>query len=63
MCESEVYVKNKGKLEKIMDEVVFIDVKQNKIFLSKMFDESKELEGYKVISIDLLNHKIILEKT
>jgi len=63
MCESEVYVKSKGKVEKIMDEVVFIDVKQNKIFLSKMFDESKELEGYKIISIDLLNHKIILEKT
>ncbi len=75
MCESEIYLieKNKEimadkgtewneKTEKIMGEVVFVNVEGNKISLSKMFGEEKELNGYRIVTIDLLNHRILIEK-
>ncbi len=64
MCESEVYIIQKGNeiMEKFMDEVVFVNVDNNKITFGKMFGEEKELTGYNIVTIDLLNHKILIEK-
>jgi len=64
MCESEAYIIHKGTKvpEKFMDEVVFVNVEGNKISLSKMFGEQKKLNDYKIAAIDLLNHRIIIEK-
>jgi len=64
MCESEVYIINKESdiTEKFMDEVVFVHIANDKITFGKLFGEEKELNGYKIAAIDLLNHKILIEK-
>ncbi|MDI6730539.1 MAG: CooT family nickel-binding protein [Candidatus Altarchaeum sp.] len=64
MCESEIYVIHKGNeiMEKFMDEVVFVNIDDDKIRFGKMFEEEKELIGYKIVAIDLLNHRILIEK-
>jgi len=64
MCESEIYIIHKGTevMEKFMDEVVFVNVDNDKITFGKMFGEEKDLTGYKIMAIDLLNHRIIIQK-
>lgn len=61
MCESDIYIKGKEG-ERFMDGVWFVDVDGDKITFRKMFGEEKELKGYRIVKVDLLNHKILVER-
>lgn len=56
MCESKVLLK--GKV--LMEDVIKVIIKDDKIEIYDILGNSKELKA-KVVEIDLLGHKIVLE--
>lgn len=61
MCESTAYFKTNGGLEKIMENVVFIQPEENGVFIEDILGEQKLVDGY-LSEIKLLDHKIIIAK-
>ncbi len=61
MCESTAYFKTNDGLEKIMENVVFIQPEKNGVFIEDILGEQKLVEGY-LSEIKLLDHKIIIAK-
>ena len=61
MCESTAYFKTNDGLEKIMENVIFIQPEENGVFIEDILGEQKLVEGY-LSEIKLLDHKIIIAK-
>ena len=61
MCEAKAYVKQNDKLELLMEDVIDITPQGEKLILTDILGKSQTFEG-KIISIGLLDHKVILEK-
>jgi len=61
MCESNAYLVQDGREELLLEDVVLIQPEGKKILLTGIFGE-RELIDAKIKTIDLLHHKIILEK-
>jgi len=61
MCESNAYLVQGGREELLLEDVVLIRPEGEKILLTGIFGE-RELVDAKIKMIDLLHHKIILEK-
>lgn len=61
MCESTAYFKTNDGLEKIMENVVFIQPEENGVFIEDILGEQKLVDGY-LSEIKLLDHKIIIAK-
>ena len=61
MCQSNAYLVQDGREELLLEDVVLIQPEGEKILLTGIFAE-RELIDAKIKMIDLLHHKIILEK-
>lgn len=60
MCESKVFLVRDGGEELIMEDVVKIEVEGNKLVIYGILGEKRELIG-KVVLMDLVGHKIVVE--
>jgi predicted RNA-binding protein len=61
MCLSKVYFAKNGKQELIMSEIASLKVAANKLQLTTLLGEQKEIAA-SIREIDFLTHSIILEK-
>ncbi len=60
MCLSKAYVEINGERELLMEEVTLMEIKDNKLLLTTLFGEQKEI-GASIKQIDFLTHSIFLE--
>ncbi len=60
MCLSKAYVEINGERELLMEEVTLMEIKDNKLLLTTLFGEQKEI-GASIKQIDFLNRSIVLE--
>ena len=60
MCLSKAYVEINGERELLMEELSSVEIKNNKLLLTTLFGEQKEIRAG-IKQIDFLNHSIILE--
>ena len=60
MCLSKAYVDKNGKRELLMEEVVSLEVADERLLLKTLFGEQKEI-GANIRQIDFLTHSIFLE--
>ena len=61
MCQSNAYMEHNGEEELILEDVGIIKPQEGKILLMSIFGEEELVDG-EIKLIDLLHHKIILEK-
>lgn len=59
MCESTAFLMKDSGEEKILEDVVMLKPEGNKIILTSLLGETKEIEGT-VDHIDLMKHRIVL---
>jgi predicted RNA-binding protein len=62
MCEANVYLIKNGKEELVLKEVDVITLQDNGLFMKSIFGEQKILEKTRIKEINLVNHKIVIEK-
>ncbi len=60
MCLSKAYVEINGERELLMEEVTLMEIKDNKLLLTTLFGEQREIRA-SIKQIDFLTHNIILE--
>jgi predicted RNA-binding protein len=61
MCQSNAYLEQDGQQQLIIEDVGLMRPEGDKILLISIFGE-EELVDAKIKMIDLLHHKIVLEK-
>lgn len=61
MCQSNAYLVQDGEEELLLEDVILIEPEGDKIRLISLFGERMLIDG-KVKAVDLLHHKVILEK-
>jgi predicted RNA-binding protein len=61
MCQSNAYLEDNGQEELILEDVGLIKPEDGKILLISIFGE-EELVDADIKMIDLLHHKIVLQK-
>ena len=61
MCQSNAYLERDGQEKLILEDVGLIRPEGDKILLISVFGE-EEIVDAKIKKIDLLHHKIVLEK-
>ena len=61
MCLAKVYLKGNGEKELLLESVAFMEVKNNRLLLSTIFGERKEIEAG-IQEVDFQNSNIILAK-
>ena len=61
MCQSTVYLREDNQEQLLLEDVGFVQPEEGKILLVNIFGEQKLVEG-EVKEIDLIHHKIVLEK-
>ena len=61
MCQSNVYLSSDGQEELILEDVWFIRPQGNGVLLESIFGEEVFVEAT-IKEIDLLSHRVILEK-
>ena len=61
MCQSNAYVNRNGKEELILEDVGLIKPEDGKVLLISIFGEERIVDA-DIKFIDLLHHKIVLEK-
>ncbi|HIP24863.1 MAG TPA: CooT family nickel-binding protein [Archaeoglobus profundus] len=61
MCESKVITIKDGTEVIIMEDVIRVEVRNDKIRFYDLLGESKEIKG-RIIFMDLIEHKIIVEE-
>ena len=62
MCLSKVYFAGDDKRELVMSEIASLKVAANKLLLTTLFGEQKEVKA-SIREIDFLTNSIILEET
>ena len=62
MCEANVYLVKNGKEELVLKEVDVITPQNDGLFMKSIFGEQKTLEKTRIKEINLVNHKIVIEK-
>ena len=60
MCLSKVYVDRNGKRELLMEEITSLQVKREKLLLTTLFGEQREV-GADIREINFMTHSIFLE--
>ncbi|MHA1470196.1 MAG: CooT family nickel-binding protein [Candidatus Asgardarchaeia archaeon] len=61
MCESDVYIIENGKEKILLNEVSSLKLENNTALLQNIYGEEKKLEHVKIIIIDFLKHKVLIE--
>ena len=62
MCEANVYLVKNGKEELVLKEVDVITPQNDGLFMKSILGEQKILDKTRIKEINLVNHKIIIEK-
>ena len=64
MCESKVYVQERGEKRVVMDEAakIIVDNKYNKIKIYGILGNLEEVEDCEIDVIDLMKHEIVLKR-
>ena len=62
MCEAAAYILKNGREELVMDSVDIIEPEGDRLRLVSIFGEQKLIRAA-IKSLNLVNHKIILEET
>jgi predicted RNA-binding protein len=60
MCESRVYLRENGSEMPIMENVIYIEPQDGKVFMYDLLGEQKIVDAV-IKEVKLLEHKIILE--
>lgn len=60
MCETTVYMEKDGEIEKLLDEVIRVEVHDDQIRLYKFFEEPVVVFG-EIKKLDALKHRMILK--
>lgn len=61
MCEAAAIVVANGTETKVMDDVIMVQPEGERLLLANLFGERKELRA-RIVSIDFLNHRLVLEE-
>ena len=61
MCQSSVYILDKGQEELVLEEVAWVEVDGNQMTMKSLFGEPTFLFA-RIKEIDLMKHRIVLEK-
>ncbi len=61
MCQSKAYLEQDGAEELLLEDVVMVEPDGDKLILMNLFGEQQIVDA-KIKMVDLLHHKIILEK-
>ncbi len=61
MCESKVITVKNGKEKILMEDVVRIEVENEKLRLYGLLGDMKEIKG-RIVLMDLIGHKIFVEE-
>ncbi len=61
MCESKVITIKNGKEKIVMEDVVRIEVENDKLRLYGLLGEVKEVRG-RIVLMDLVGHKVFVEE-
>lgn len=59
MCESTVYMQRDGQREKVMEDVVRIELTESGIVLTKLFEPPQTFQGV-IREINFLEHSVTL---
>ena len=62
MCQSNAYLEHNGQQQLVIEDVALIRPEGDKILLISIFGEER-LVNANIKMVDLLHHKIVLEKT
>ena len=62
MCESNVYLLETGKEEKLLEDVELIRCQDGQLFLSNINGETRQIRG-EIVSVDFENHKVLIRQT
>ena len=60
MCQMSVVLEKDGQQEKVMDNITTLEVTDNGVSLSTMFDQPKQMDGVRLKRIDFLDGLVIL---
>ncbi|HHW01500.1 MAG TPA: CooT family nickel-binding protein [Thermoanaerobacterales bacterium] len=60
MCESKVFLLEDGKEKPVMENVIYIEPQDGKVFMYDLLGEQKIVDAV-IKEVKLLEHKIILE--
>lgn len=61
MCQSDVYALDGGREELLAEEVATVEVDGDRITMKTLFGEPVSLSA-RIVEIDLMKHRIVLEK-
>jgi predicted RNA-binding protein len=61
MCESKVIVIKNGEEKILMEDVIRVEVENNKLKFYGLLGEMKEING-RIVLLDLIGHKIFVEE-
>jgi predicted RNA-binding protein len=62
VCEANVYVKNNGEEELLLESVDKIIPEDEMLVLENIFGQRKIIKG-KIVEMALVDHKILIERT
>ena len=62
MCEANVYVKNNGSEELLLESVDKVTPEEDMLILENIFGQKKMIKG-KIVEMALVEHRIVIEKT
>ena len=62
MCESTVYIEEKGKQSEFMKDVAKIEITSKEIICYDIIGEKRNIPNGRLKLADLMNHKIIIQK-
>lgn len=61
MCESKLYLREGESLRHLMSDVIKMYLENESITAVDIAGNKLELKGYRVVEVDTLRHKIIIE--
>ena len=61
MCESKIIVIKNGEEKILMEDVIRVEVENNKLKFYGLLGEMKEIKG-RIVLLDLIGHKIFVEE-
>ncbi|UCE36584.1 MAG: CooT family nickel-binding protein [Thermoplasmata archaeon] len=62
MCESNVFLHTEDDFSEFMQNVVKIEVFDDKVICINLLGDRKEVEGVRITEANLLEHRIVLGK-
>ncbi|NOZ59789.1 MAG: CooT family nickel-binding protein [Euryarchaeota archaeon] len=62
MCESRLYLLEKGEKKKVMDEAILVKEEDGKVVAVAVLGERREFEGARIVEIDMDRHSITIAR-